>query len=313
MSAGKLLDKLLLNLNVHAEPFARCTISTGWRLGLPGPAGVMLHFVLEGHGMLRDAAGQRSELRPCFLVVVPPGARHDLESPGNIEHEVRVDGPLPKGVWNPLLLAGSLDNEANMVVACGLVRVQFGESLGLFDHLQEMLVVHLVDVPQVSAAFQGILAEQSQPGPGSEAMTAALMSQCMVYLLRKLCEDDPCPLPWLAAIENERLARVIDRILDEPGAHHTVESLAEVAAMSRSAFAENFTAAFSRPPMSLVHHIRMQRAAQLLRQGSVTVDEVADRVGFSSRSHFSRAFKKHTGLSPHAYSEGGEGRPTASV
>ena len=206
MATGKLLDKLLSNLNVHAEPFARCTISSGWRLGLPGPSGVMLHFVLEGRGMLRDAAGQRSELRPYFLVIVPPGTRHDLESPGNIEHEVRVEGPPPKGVWNPLLLAGSLDSETNLVVACGLVRVQFGDSLGLFDHMKEMMVVDLSDVPQVGTAFQDIFTEQSQPSPGSEAMTAALMSQCMVHLLRKLCEDDQCPLPWLAALENERLA-----------------------------------------------------------------------------------------------------------
>ncbi len=313
MATGKLLDKLLSNLNVHAEPFARCTISSGWRLGLPGPSGVMLHFVLEGRGMLRDAAGQRSELRPYFLVIVPPGTRHDLESPGNIEHEVRVEGPPPKGVWNPLLLAGSLDSETNLVVACGLVRVQFGDSLGLFDHMKEMMVVDLSDVPQVGTAFQDIFTEQSQPSPGSEAMTAALMSQCMVHLLRKLCEDDQCPLPWLAALENERLARAIDRILEQPGAHHTVESLAEVAAMSRSAFAENFAAAFSRPPMTLVHHVRMQRAAQLLRQANISVDEVADRVGFSSRSHFSRAFKKHTGLAPHAYSQGWEGGAIASA
>jgi len=76
-----------------------------------------------------------------------------------------------------------------------------------------------------------------------------------------------------------------------------------VAAMSRSAFSERFTAAFGLPPMSLVHHIRMQRAARLLRQGGQSIDEVAGRVGFSSRSHFSRAFKAHTGHSPAAFRE----------
>ena len=51
--------------------------------------------------------------------------------------------------------------------------------------------------------------------------------------------------------------------------------------------------------MSLVHHVRMQHAAHLLRRDALlSVDDVADRVGYSSRSHFSSAFKKHHGVSP---------------
>lgn len=60
--------------------------------------------------------------------------------------------------------------------------------------------------------------------------------------------------------------------------------------------------AFGLPPMNLLHRIRMQRAALLLRQrDELSVDAVAQRVGFSSRSHFSRAFKKHYGVSPIAH------------
>ena len=40
-----LLEKLLSNLTVHVEPFALCTVSEGWRLHLPGPPGLLLHFV----------------------------------------------------------------------------------------------------------------------------------------------------------------------------------------------------------------------------------------------------------------------------
>ena len=46
-----LLDKLLSNLAVHVEAFALCQLSKGWRLCLPGPPQVMLHFVLKGEGI----------------------------------------------------------------------------------------------------------------------------------------------------------------------------------------------------------------------------------------------------------------------
>ena len=109
-------------------------------------------------------------------------------------------------------------------------------------------------------------------------------------------------MPWLMALQDERLGRVIDMILDAPGAEYAVDSMADTAAMSRSAFAEHFAESFGRSPMSFVNHVRMQHAAQLLGQeSSLSIDDVAGRVGFSSRSHFSQAFKKHCGVSPTEY------------
>ena len=109
-------------------------------------------------------------------------------------------------------------------------------------------------------------------------MTGALMTACLVQMLRRLASESGGALPWLDALRDRRLARAIDQILANPAAHHTVESLAEAALMSRSAFAEHFAAAFRRSPMSFVHHIRMQRAAQLLQEGSLSIDEVIARV-----------------------------------
>lgn len=53
-----LLDKLLDYVTVHSEPFATCLLSSGWRLSLPGPPGVMFHVVMQGNGVLRGPEGQ---------------------------------------------------------------------------------------------------------------------------------------------------------------------------------------------------------------------------------------------------------------
>lgn len=287
-------DKLLSHLNIDVEPFALCLLSEGWRLRLPGPPKVLLHFVLKGSGAVLGPENDKHPLVPGSLSVVPIGAVHALESSGTVQKERRIDAP-PKGEAICRLIAGS-PQDASLIVACGLVMVRYGETLGLFDRLQELLAVDLSETPEVSTAFQGILTEQSRPDTGSAALTASLMTQCLIHLFRRLARHGP--LPWLMALQDEQLGKAIDRILENPGADHTVESLADVAGMSRSTFAERFSDAFERPPMSLVHQVRMQRAAHLLQQREMSVEEVADRVGFSSRSHFSQAFKEHHGESP---------------
>ncbi|MCG6923350.1 MAG: AraC family transcriptional regulator [Acidobacteria bacterium] len=295
-----LLDKLLANLTVEVEPFALCQVSAGWRLRLPGPPKPLLHFVLQGVGAVLDPHDTAQPLAPLWLSVVPVGARHALECGGGVQNEVRIDAP-PAGEPVCHFVAGTPDS-AELVVACGLVNVRYGPSVSLFEHLRQVLAVDLSDRPGISAAFQAILAEQDQAGPGSTAMTAALMTECLVHLFRRLGTGPGGSLPWVTALEDPRLGRAIDRMLAKPAADHTVESLAETASMSRSAFAEHFTAAFGRSPMSLLQHIRMQQAAHLLRQEStLSVDDVAARVGYSSRSHFSEAFRKHHGTAPTAF------------
>jgi AraC-like DNA-binding protein len=293
------LSKLLSNLAVKVQPFAFCEVSPGWRLRLPGPSGTMLHFVLQGEGIMHGPNGDKHILKPLSLSVVPKGVMHSLELHGKIDDELKIDAP-PSGEGVCHITAGPKD-ESGLVLACGIVNVNFGESLGLFDHLHDILAVDFSDAPQVKDIFSSIIAEQTQSLSGSDTMTAALMTSCLVQLLRHLTESADAPLPWLMALEDNRLGRAIDKILEDPTAMHSVESLATAASMSRSAFAEKFAAAFGHTPMQFVHQLRMIRAAKLLLENRYSIDEIAHKVSYSSRSHFSEAFKKQFGKSPTDY------------
>lgn len=291
-----LIDRLLANLSVRVEPFALCQLSSGWRMHLPGPTAVTLHYVLKGSGVIRGPDGRSHPISRSGLVIVPPLAVHVLEAGSTIRDELRI-ATLRAGSPLQTITAGPAAT-FDLLIACGVIDARYGRSFGLFDRLRELLVVDLSGIPQVETAFEGIFTEQSRVAAGSDTMTGALMTQCLVHMFRRLLNEGRRAVPWLIALTDRRLARAIDLILDDPAAEHSVESLAEIASMSRSTFAEHFTTACGHSPMSFVHHIRMQRAVELLEIEGLSVDQVSKRVGFASRSHFSRAFKRHTGTSP---------------
>ena len=129
-------------------------------------------------------------------------------------------------------------------------------------------------------------------------MISALMNQCLVTIFRRLEQQSTGELPWVASLKDARLAPAIDSVLANPGAPHTLESLARVAGMSRSSFASHFHHGTGTTAMDFVREVRIREGARLLRSTDLSLDSVAHRVGFASRSHFSRTFRAYFEKSP---------------
>jgi AraC-like DNA-binding protein len=290
-----LLDRLVRNLELRVDPFAVCDVRHGAKLALAGPSEEVLHFVLKGQGCVRTAQGDQP-IAANQMIVVPPGLAHSLESDGEGGGSLSADGSaLPSGELNRVT-AG--EGEEGLLVACGRIAVTYGGIVDLFQRLEHPLVVDFSETPSVRAAFAALLEEQARARPGSAQMATALMNQCFIQLLRQLCETGECRLPWLAALEDERLARALDAILERPEDPHTLEGLGRAAGMSRTAFAERFHEVFGQTAMEVVKRARLACAAKLLTGTELPVKTIAGRVGFQSRSHFSRAFTDHFGSSP---------------
>jgi AraC-like DNA-binding protein len=47
--------------------------------------------------------------------------------------------------------------------------------------------------------------------------------------------------------------------------------------------------------------VRMERAGDLLRQGDMTIREVAHRVGYRQPAQFAKAFRRHHGAAPSTF------------
>ena len=106
---------------------------------------------------------------------------------------------------------------------------------------------------------------------------------------------------WLFGVAEPRLVAVLLEIVEKPAADHTIASLARAAGMSRSGFAARFALTFGRSPISFLRRVRMRQAARMLERTDLPVARVAQAVGYSSRSFFSRAFRQAFGSDPRSF------------
>ena len=83
----------------------------------------------------------------------------------------------------------------------------------------------------------------------------------------------------------------------------TIETLAQMAGMSRRTFERRFKTATGDSPGQYLQRIRIEYAKQFLETGGKTFDEITFHVGYQDPSTFRKMFTRTTGLSPNAYRE----------
>lgn len=102
----------------------------------------------------------------------------------------------------------------------------------------------------------------------------------------------------LKAMSDRRLRNAVIAIHNQPGNIWTVETLASIATMSRSLFAEKFKRALNETPLGYVRLCRIHKAKLLLNESSASIDHVAQESGYASQSSFVKAFSAVTGETP---------------
>ena len=81
----------------------------------------------------------------------------------------------------------------------------------------------------------------------------------------------------------------------------TVAAVAEAVPATRRSLERRFRAAMGRTVLEQIRHVRVQRAARLLRTTARPIDTIARETGFPNASHFCATFRKAMHLQPGRY------------
>lgn len=143
------------------------------------------------------------------------------------------------------------------------------------------------------------LVESETPRAGGECVLSRLSELLFVELVRRYLSALPAEnLSWLAGLRDPSIGRALAELHERPTHDWSLDELAREVGVSRSALAERFTQFVGVPPMQYLTQWRMQLASGLLSATTLSLAEVAARVGYGSETALSRAFKRWVGASP---------------
>lgn len=306
------LDRLLDTLSVEFVRLSECLVGEGYRLELGGIDAPGLHYNVAGHGQLVVRGREPIVLRPHTLVVLPAGTLFRIEVPparGRRDGWKTIDGraqSFPPGAVRRYV---ATDEAPEIVLICGYFHASYGAATDLFGTLSAPIVEQFEEGDQVDGTLRAALTELVAQEVGSGAMSAALLKQVIVALLRRSLRSFDLWVERFSLLSDPQVARAFAEMVAHPGAHHSVQSLARTACLSRSAFEARFSKVVGRSPMAILRELRMRQAAAQLRSTTMTVDEVAREVGYASRSSFVRAFREALGCDPTSYRRSHPGTP----
>jgi AraC-like DNA-binding protein len=299
------LSTVLQDLRLSAAHYCQCEVAEPWGIDLPSKDEAAVHFVLTGRGWLEPHASEVIPLHAGDVVLLPRGRGHRLVSaPGGAARTIESLAPQQLGDTTFRLQTGGTGPRSRLV-CCGVI-FEEPKIHPLLELMPPVLHVHGAKRDSMLRSLLRAMAhELNRQRIGSTTVITRLADIVVTHVVRSWIESHTRETRgWLAALQDPQIGRALAAFHKTPSRDWSVTSLARIAHLSRSVFSQRFAASVGVPPARYVARWRMHLATSLLRTNRLTVEEVAERLGYSSESSFSRTFKRLVGTSPTAFRGG---------
>ena len=288
---GDGLSALLRRLKLSARVFLRADFCGDWGVDTSGERRAPFHLVTRGTGWLHEPGAEPVFLTAGDLVVFPGDSAHTLSSSQALPTRDSLNLPTtdPQRLTEPVT-----------GLMCGYFSFDRRAAAPLLDGLPDSIVLHLNDAVRhhdTGNLVQLWMSEAATQAPGCDAAIDQLAYVVFIHVLREQLLRGRIKGP-LEALSDARLGPVLNRIHADPGAIESVDALAALASMSRSAFADRFKNMVGLTPGRYLAHWRMQLAIDLLTNSALSMADIAERCGYTSEVAFRKAFRAVVGETP---------------
>lgn len=106
---------------------------------------------------------------------------------------------------------------------------------------------------------------------------------------------------WKNRKLDARIMKVMDYIEMHMDEKISNEKLADLTALASNSLLRLFKQHTGNTVQQYIQQKRIEKAVLLMHHHTISIDQLAERCGFSDRQHFSKVFKRISGISPAAY------------
>ncbi len=205
-------------------------------------------------------------------------------------------GTLHRSVWQ---------KEAEfMIVAVDPALLQgFGQEIAAPNDVELIPQFATLQDPLIQGIVFALKDELYSKGMGGSLYVEQLTTTLAIHLLKKYCVKKPHISSYGDGLPKYKLRQAIDYIHTHIEQDIKLVDLAELVGMSQYYFAHLFKQSMGIAPYQYVIQQRVERAKQLLKYRDVAISDIALACGFANQSHFTKHFRKLTGITPKAYRE----------
>ncbi|MBB0230911.1 AraC family transcriptional regulator [Streptomyces calidiresistens] len=283
-----------------------------WSLRIEDRAPLTVVTMVRGEAVVRPDGGPVTPLGPGDVAVIRGPVPYTVSDAPGTPVGVLV-GPdqscLPVGPGAMGELAergvrawGGVPSPHSSVMITGTYRAESEVGRRLLGAVPAVLMRPAVADDPLPAL---LAAELERDRPGQELVLDRLLDLLLVAVLRGWFASPAAVGADHGGARGDEVVGPALRLLRERPAHPwTVASLADRVGVSRAALARRFTVLVGETPMAYLTGVRLDLAADLLRQPGCTLEGAARRVGYGSAFALSAAFKRVRGVSPREYREG---------
>ena len=291
-----ILSDVLSKVKLSSVVYFKSNFSEPWGMDIPKGPFAQFHIVTKGQCILKTKEAS-IQLFTGDIIVFPFGASHWL---ANSEKSQRYQG---EEVVESILSGKSLfeGDKLSATLVCG--HFEFDRNL---DHpfIKELpSIIHIgdSDLRQFSwlkSITDLVIEEAGKEQSGSGIIINKLGEILFVHTLRAFIEKNKLENGFIAAIQDERISKVLKAIHKSSHQGWSLDQLARIAAMSRTSFANRFKSLTGETPFNYITRWRLLKAKVLLEESRFSVGEIAEQVGYQSEAAFNRVFKKRVSQTP---------------
>lgn len=165
----------------------------------------------------------------------------------------------------------------------------------LFQYFKLPFFANAENSDELKSAFKKLVSSYKSVSASSKVRSKAAVLEIISCVIDLFLSDGT---EYVTPLSLRRLQNIIHYIDDHLSKDLTIEELSQIMHFHPNYFIKYFKSHLGLSPIQYINKRRLEKAKYLISNTDMTLGEVAHSSGFSDLSHFSKSFKKHTGVTP---------------